>query len=230
MIIVYFCIFLATLYILVKHRTYKDTIKKNLIKVKMDVLVKSDCGDLFASIFDVNNLLSDGILRSNYHFMNNKFFGDNSPLQVDISLDDFWNKYEKEKKNFEKSPYYRVYRLFLLNARNCGNVFEYQDEIHLLIRKYTIDDVRSIKYGPLQNVYIGGAGGGGGSTYSNHTCKIPIGVEKIGKMKCSGFKKIYDIWNNKKDDTFGVVFIIKKEEVEEFCNLCELISGEELSC
>ena len=49
-------------------------------------------------------------------------------------------------------------------------------------------------------------------------------------MKCSGFEKIYDIWDNKENDTFGVVFIIKKEEVDEFCNLCQLISGEELSC
>ena len=228
MIIVYFCIFLATLYILVKHRTYKDTIRKNLVKVKMDVLVKSDCGDLFASIFDVNNLLSDGILRSNYHFMNNKFFGDNSPLQVDASLDEFWNKYEEEKEKFEKSPYYKVYRLFLLNARHCGNVFEDQDEVHLLIRKYTIDDIQTIKYAPMGNIYVGGAGGGGGC--ANYICKVPIGVEKIGKMKCSGFEKIYDIWDNKEDDIFGVIFIIKKEEVEEFCNLCELISGEELSC
>lgn len=195
-----------------------NRISRNIVNIKAKILAEADSGDEFAKLFDISAFYKgkEMVLQPNYLFLDK--FNYSKKLVIGVSEEKFWKNYKIEKENFIKDPNYRIYRLFINNVRGGeGELTEEGNIIKLTIKKDFFN---------YNNVF------------ANCTNLTNVTFPKIGYNKkvcnnlslcCQSFEKIRTIWHNSIENDIGVSFIIGFDEVEDFCNICELVCGEELS-
>ena len=213
--IIFWAIFVSictiTSIILSRNIRRRMKIKENIIKVKAAIMVKIDNGDEFANLFDPHRLYDEPCLIPRYHFLGVRH------IDIGEDLDKFWEEYNENEIQLKKHPRYKIYKLFLDNIGSTldGGVDDTLNEVNLIIKKHT----------PVDGSYfVNRGGGGGGCSY------IPCDMTKLGQLKCPGFEKMRKVWHNVIDSYDQFFFIIKLDEVDEFCEMCQLISGEDLIC
>ncbi len=215
---IFMFVFVIVLGIIVILNIKNNKISHNIAEIKTKLLSKADLGDEFADIFYISELYEDTKLHIRYSFL--KRFDYEKKLIIGVSEEKFWKTYEKEKELFKKDPNYRLYKLFINNIGYKGDLIEENGVIKLTIKKESPLDRAFIHCNSLTSVTFPNLNVGSSSAL-NMT---------YGGLYCSAFEKIRMIWHNsiENDDDFS--FIIKDVEVEDFCNMCQLMCGEELIC
>ena len=202
---------------------------RNIVEVKYRLLAKADRGDLFASLFRFFDFTSDNNLKIAYPFL--KRFDFEKKLEIGPSLEKFWAHYEEEEKRFEQDSRYKLYRMFVLNIHEKGSLEEHDGFIDFTIEKHMPTGYNWVRNSSSLSIpigyygyYAGGSGGGGGSYKYSY-----VDDRDIGKLLCPAFEKMKTLWHNTEDHDSTFTFVIKDDEVDEFCAMCEIVCGEELS-
>ncbi len=206
-----------------------EKISRNIVKIKAKIFAESDRGDEFASLFNLAQLYEDTALHPKYSFLDK--YGYDKKLIIGPSEEKFWEAYNREKEQFTKDPNHRLYKLFVNNVGYEGELAEQDGVIHFMIKKAkpnysnmfqncaSLTTISFPKY-----ITIGYAGGGGGSTTSYAAQKA-----NPNDLSCPVFEKMRTLWKNSTEDEDSFTFIIKADEIEDFCSMCELVCGDELS-
>lgn len=209
---------------------HKNTkISENIVRVKTALLSKADFGDEFASLFRFYSPDDDINLHVRYSFA--KRFGYEEKLKIGPSLKKFWEDYEREEKLYKQDPKHKIYRLFVLNIGEHGNLEEHDGVVDLTIQKHLPGGYNWIRHGTSTSLpigyygyYAGGSGGGGGSYKFSY-----VDDRDIGKLLCPAFEKMRTLWENIEETDGNFTFVIKDEEVDAFCDVCEFVCGDDIS-
>lgn len=221
--------FIVILSYLVIRDRLNTKICRNIVEVKHQLMAKADRGDVFASLFRFFDFTSDNNLKIAYPFLKKFDFEDR--LEIGPSIENFWKRYEEEEQKFKQDPKYKLYRLYILNVHEKGCLEEHDGFLDFTIEKHMPGGYNWVRSSSSLSIpigyygyYAGGSGGGGGSYKYSY-----VDDRDIGKLLCPAFEKIKELWKNTEDRYSNFTFVIKDDEVDDFCTLCEFVCGESLS-
>lgn len=211
-----------------------EKINHNIVNIKAKLLAESDRGDEFASLFNVGRLYEDTALHPKYSFLEK--FGYDKKLVIGTSEEKFWKAYVREKEQFTKESNYRLYKLFVNNVGYKGQLAEKEGVFYFTISKtkpdysYMFQNCTSLtKISFPKSLAVGYSPSIFYKAPTTTKSSTPFPKVNSNSLDRPGFEKIRTIWQNTTEDEDTFTFIIKADEAEDFCNMCELICGDDLS-
>lgn len=117
-----------------------------------------------------------------------------------------------------------------MNIREKGNLEEHDGFIDFTIEKHMSTGYNWTRKNSSLSIPIGYYGyyaayGGGGGSYKYSY----VDDRDIGRLLCPAFEKMKILWHKTEDYDSAFTFVIKDDEVDEFCAMCEIVCGEDLS-
>ena len=209
-----------------------EKISRNIVKIKAKLFAESDRGDEFASLFNLAQLYEDTALHPKYSFLDK--YGYDKKLIIGPSEEKFWEAYNREKEQFTKDPNHRLYKLFVDNVGYEGELAEQDGVIHFMIKKakpnysnmfQNCNSLTTISFPKYITIRYNPTAVTHGMSYYNPAQANP----NPNDLSCPVFEKMRTLWKNSTEDKDSFTFIIKADEIEDFCSMCELVCGEELS-